>query len=68
MNCIWITTDSFRQDHVHAYRPEGTLDDSKLEQIESGIEKAVNEAIEFAEKGEFPPASAVCEYVYAGKF
>ncbi|NQT53392.1 L-rhamnose mutarotase [bacterium] len=22
MNCIWITTDSFRQDHVHAYRPE----------------------------------------------
>ena len=26
MNCIWITTDSFRQDHVNAYRPEGTLD------------------------------------------
>ena len=28
MNCIWITTDSFRQDHVRAYRPEGTVDDS----------------------------------------
>jgi len=28
VNCIWITTDSFRQDHVHCYRPEGTLDDS----------------------------------------
>ncbi|NCO32602.1 MAG: sulfatase [Armatimonadetes bacterium] len=28
MNCIWITTDSFRQDHVHCYRPEGTRDDS----------------------------------------
>ena len=28
MNCIWITTDSFRQDHVNCYRPEGTRDDS----------------------------------------
>ncbi|HIE53375.1 MAG TPA: hypothetical protein EYP85_16605 [Armatimonadetes bacterium] len=28
MNCIWITTDSFRQDHVHCYRPEGTIDDT----------------------------------------
>ena len=28
MNCIWITTDSFRQDHIHCYRPEGTLDDT----------------------------------------
>ena len=28
MNCVWITTDSFRQDHVHCYRPEGTIDDS----------------------------------------
>ena len=28
MNCIWITTDSFRQDHVHCYRPEGTVDDT----------------------------------------
>jgi len=26
MNCIWITTDSFRQDHVHCYRPEGAVD------------------------------------------
>ena len=28
MNCIWITTDSFRQDHIHCYRPEGTIDDT----------------------------------------
>lgn len=27
MNCIWITTDSFRQDHVHCYRPEGPRDE-----------------------------------------
>lgn len=26
MNCIWINVDSFRQDHVHCYRPEGTTD------------------------------------------
>ena len=28
VNCVWITTDSFRQDHVHCCRPEGTLDDT----------------------------------------
>mgnify|MGYP006295949347 CR=1 FL=1 len=28
MNCIWITIDSFRQDHIHCYRPEGTRDDT----------------------------------------
>lgn len=28
MNCIWITTDSFRQDHIQCYRPEGTIDDT----------------------------------------
>ncbi|MEW6357169.1 MAG: sulfatase [Planctomycetota bacterium] len=28
MNCIWITIDSLRQDHVHCYRPEGTVDDT----------------------------------------
>ena len=28
MNCIWITIDSLRQDHVHCYRPDGPLDDS----------------------------------------
>lgn len=28
MNCIWITTDSFRQDHISCYHPEGTIDDS----------------------------------------
>ena len=27
MNCIWITTDSFRQDHVRCYRPAGALDE-----------------------------------------
>lgn len=26
MNCIWITIDSFRQDHCHCYHPEGTSD------------------------------------------
>ena len=26
MNCIWITVDSFRQDHVHCFHPEGTSD------------------------------------------
>ena len=26
MNCIWITVDSFRQDHVHCFNPEGTSD------------------------------------------
>ena len=26
MNCIWITIDSLRQDHVHCYYPEGTSD------------------------------------------
>ena len=24
MNAIWITVDSFRQDHIHCYRPEGS--------------------------------------------
>jgi arylsulfatase A-like enzyme len=28
VNCIWITVDSLRQDHIHCYRPEGTLDPS----------------------------------------
>ncbi len=26
MNCIWMTVDSFRQDHINCYRPEGTMD------------------------------------------
>lgn len=26
MNCLWITIDSLRQDHVHCYHPEGTSD------------------------------------------
>ncbi len=28
MNCIWITIDSFRQDHVHCYFPQGATDPS----------------------------------------
>jgi len=28
MNCIWITIDSFRQDHINCYRPEGAVDDT----------------------------------------
>ncbi len=28
MNCIWITIDSFRQDHVQCYFPGGTTDPS----------------------------------------
>ena len=28
MNCIWITIDSLRQDHVHCYCPEGASDPS----------------------------------------
>ena len=26
MNCIWITIDSLRQDHVHCYAPQGASD------------------------------------------
>jgi len=26
MNCVWMTVDSFRQDHVHCYSPGGTTD------------------------------------------
>jgi TPP-dependent pyruvate/acetoin dehydrogenase alpha subunit len=47
---------------------EGVLSEEQIKQIADEAEKVVNEAIEFAEKAEFPPASAICEYVYAGKF
>lgn len=47
---------------------EGVLSEEQIKQIADEAEKTVNEAIEFAEKAEFPPASAICEYVYAGKF
>jgi len=53
---------------LNKLKGEGTLDDERIKQIQDETEKLVSEAIEFAEKGEFPPASAVCEYVYAGKF
>ncbi len=47
---------------------EGTLSDKRLKQIDEEVEKVCAEAIEFAEKADFPPASALCEHVYAGKF
>jgi pyruvate dehydrogenase E1 component alpha subunit len=47
---------------------EGILTDEKIKQIDDKTESICNEAIEFADKAAFPPASAVCEHVYAGKF
>ncbi len=47
---------------------EGTLNDERIAQIDEEVEKICNEAIEFAENADFPPASALCENVYAGKF
>ncbi len=47
---------------------EGALDDEQIKRIDEEVERICNEAIEFAEKGEFPPSSALCEHVYAGKF
>jgi len=47
---------------------EGTLNDEQIAQIGKEVEKICNEAIKFAENADFPPASALCENVYAGKF
>ncbi|MBI5116988.1 pyruvate dehydrogenase (acetyl-transferring) E1 component subunit alpha [Candidatus Poribacteria bacterium] len=47
---------------------EGILTDEKIKQIDDEVESVCGEAIEFADKSPFPPASAVCEHVYAGKF
>jgi pyruvate dehydrogenase E1 component alpha subunit len=47
---------------------EGVLTENKIEQITGEVEKVVNEAIKFADEAEFPPASSICENVYAGKF
>lgn len=47
---------------------EGTLSDEQIKQIDEEVENICAEAIEFAEKADFPPASALCEHVYAGKF
>jgi pyruvate dehydrogenase E1 component alpha subunit len=49
-------------------KAEGTLSDEEIEKINEEAEKICNESIEFAEKAEFPPPSALCENVYAGKF
>jgi pyruvate dehydrogenase E1 component alpha subunit len=47
---------------------EGTLDDEMIARIGEEVEKTCADAIEFAEKADFPPASALCENVYAGEF
>ena len=47
---------------------EGTLSDEQFKQIDEEVERIMDEAIEFADKADFPPASAICEYVYAGDF
>jgi pyruvate dehydrogenase E1 component alpha subunit len=47
---------------------EGTLDDEMIVRIGEEVEKTCADAIEFAEKADFPPASALCENVYAGEF
>ena len=49
MNCIWITTDSFRQDHIHCYRPEGTVDDTgpTLRVQTPGLDRLARQAVRF---------------------
>jgi len=47
---------------------EGKLTDDRIKQIGEEVERICLEAIAFAEKADFPPASALCENVYAGKF
>ena len=47
---------------------EGKLTDDRIKQIGEEVERICLGAIEFAEKADFPPASALCENVYAGKF
>ncbi len=47
---------------------DGILSDEEFGKIADEVEAIVNEAIEFADQAEFPPPSAVCEHVYAGKF
>ena len=49
-------------------KAEGTLDDEMIARIGEEVEKTCADAIEFAEKADFPPASALCENVYAGEF
>ncbi len=49
MNCIWITVDSFRQDHIHCYRPEGTLDDTgeSIQVQTPGMDRLAREGVMF---------------------
>ena len=49
MNCIWITTDSFRRDHIHCYRPEGTVDDTgpSLRVRTPGLDRLARESVMF---------------------
>jgi pyruvate dehydrogenase E1 component alpha subunit len=49
-------------------KADGVLSDEQDRALVEEAEKIVNEAIAFAEASDFPPASAVCEFVYAGKF
>jgi arylsulfatase A-like enzyme len=49
MNCLWITVDSFRQDHVNCYRPEGTLDPTgpSLKVHTPNLDKLASEGVRF---------------------
>lgn len=49
MNCIWITVDSLRQDHVHCYFPEGSSDPEGEEmQVQTpNIDRLASEGVLF---------------------
>lgn len=49
MNCIWITVDSFRQDHVHCYAPRGTLDPTgpSLQVHTPAMDRLAEEGVKF---------------------
>jgi len=49
-------------------KAEGALNDEQFKQIEEEVERVMDEAIEFADKADSPPASAICEHVYSGDF
>ena len=49
MNCIWITVDSFRQDHIHCYRPHGTMDPTgeSIQVQTPGMDRLAREGVMF---------------------
>jgi pyruvate dehydrogenase E1 component alpha subunit len=49
-------------------KSEGILSDEQDKEIADEVERIVNDAIDFAERSDLPPESAICEDVYAGKF